>query len=552
MTQLTGKPVVILKEGSKRVEGQDAQKINIKAARVISEAVKSTLGPRGMDKMLVDRLGGIVITNDGATILEELEIEHPAGKMIVEVARALDDEVGDGTTSAVIMTGELLKRSEILLDLKVHPTHIVKGFKKALSKSEEILEDISISIDPEKDTDILHKIALTSLNSKAVSTVKDRFAKICVEAVMSIKETRGTEIQVNVERIQIQKRQGGSLTDTKLIKGAIIAENIAHPEMPRKIVNAKIALIDCPLEIEKTKIDAQIRITDIKQIKALHDEEEEILARMVDKIKKTGATIVFCQKGINDIAQEFMLQEGIMAISRIKKKEMIKLKMATQGKIITDINDLVEDDLGEAELVEERLVSNKKFIFIEGCKNPKSVAVLLRGGVDNLLDEAERALHDGFSVIADVLQKNKVLGGGGSVEVELAKNIRRFAQTVGGKEQLAIEIYCDALEAITRTLITNSGFDPIDNLVLLRAAHENPESKWLALNLYDGKIANMFEIGVIEPLWVKIQELRSAVEAASMILRIDDVVAAKLMSPEAHAGAPMPGLPPDRQPKPTI
>lgn len=550
MAQLTGKPVLILKEGSKRVEGQDAVKINIKTVKVIAEAIRSTLGPRGMDKMLVDRLGGIVITNDGATILEELDIEHPAGRMIVEVARALDDEVGDGTTSAVIIVGELLKRSELLLDLKIHPSIIVKGFKKALLKAEQILKEISIQIDPEKDRDILYKVALTSLNSKAVSTVKERLAEICLDAATTIVEQRGGESYVNVEQIQIQKRQGGSLSDTQLIRGSIIKEEITHPEMKRRIQNARIALLDCPLEIEKTKIDAQIKITKIEQMEALSKEEENILAQMVSQIKKAGANVIFCQKGIDDIAQEFMVQEGMMAIRRIRKKEMIKLKNATQGNIITDINDLTEVDLGVADIVEERLVSNKKFIFIEGCKNPKSVAVLIRGGVDNLLDEAERALHDGFCVVADVLQRDRVLAGGGAIEIELAKRLRSFAQTIGGKEQLAVEVFSDALESIPKTLAANSGYDLIDQVIQLRAIHERSGSTWMGLNLYTGTIVNMLELGVIEPLWVKTQELQSAVEAASMILRIDDIVAAKLISPEARAGAPMPGLPPDRQPKP--
>jgi thermosome len=525
MTYLAGQPVLILKEGATRRRGKDAQRANIMAAKIVAEVVRSTLGPRGMDKMLVDTLGDVTITNDGATILDEMDVQHPAAKMMVEVAKTQDDEVGDGTTTAVVMAGELLKKAEELLDENVHPTLIVHGFKQAAERSMEILNEIAQDIDIE-DKEVLRKIAVTAMHSKGVGAAKEHFAEIAIEAVKQIVERRGDAYSADIDNIQIIKKEGKSLLDTELVKGLIIDKEVVHPGMPKTVKDAKIALLDCPLEIEKTEFSAEIRIRDPTQMKAFLDEEARMLKEMVEKIKSSGANVVMCQKGIDDTAQHYLAKEKIMAVRRIKKSDMEKLARATGGRIVTNLDDLKPGDLGYAALVEERKIADDKMVFVQGCKNPKSVGILIRAGLERLVDEAERSLHDALSVIADVVMKPKIVAGGGSAEAELAKRLRAYAAKVGGREQLAIEAFAAALESIPRTLAENAGLDPIDIIVNLRAAHEKDDGLWYGVNVFTGEVEDMMEKGVVEPLRVKEQAIKSAVEAASMILRIDDVIAA--------------------------
>ncbi|MEM1588562.1 MAG: thermosome subunit beta [Candidatus Bathyarchaeia archaeon] len=525
MAYLAGQPILILKEGTSRKKGKDAQKANITAARIIAETVKTTLGPRGMDKMLVDSLGDVTITNDGATILDEIDVQHPAAKMMVEVAKTQDDEVGDGTTTAVVLAGELLRYGEELLNENIHPTIIVSGYKKAAEKAVEILNEIAVSVDL-NDRETLKKIAMTSMRSKSIIGAGEHLAEIAMDAVRQVAEKRGESYYVDIDNIQLIKKEGKSIFDTELIKGVIIDKEVVHPGMPKRVENAKIALLDTPLEIEKTEISAEIRIRDPAQMKAFLDEETRILKEMVEKIAKTGANVALCQKGIDDMAQHFLAKKGIMAVRRIKKSDMEKLARATGGKIVTNLEDLKPSDLGECKLAEERKIGDDKMVFIEGCKDPKSVAILIRAGLERLVDEAERSLTDALSVIADVYEKNKVVAGGGAVEAELAKRLRDYAAKVGGREQLAIEAFAKSLEVIPKALAENSGLDPVDIMVSLRAAHENPDGKWMGVDVYTGKIEDMMKKGVIEPVKVKEQAIKSAVEAAAMILRIDDVIAA--------------------------
>jgi len=521
----SGQPVLILKEGTARSRGREAQRNNIMAARVIAEAVRTTLGPRGMDKMLVDSLGDITITNDGAAILKEIEVEHPAAKMMVEVAKTQDDMVGDGTTTAVVLAGELLKKAEELLDQNIHPTVIVSGYRKAAQKAAEILEKISMTVDV-NDRETLKKVAVTSMGSKAVGTAREHLAEIAIEAVKQIAERRGEDWIADIDNIQVIKKEGKSLHDTELVRGIILDKEVVHAGMPKRIEKAKIALLNCPLEIEKTEFSAEIRIRDPLQMKAFLDKETEMLRSMVEKIKRAGANVVICQKGIDDMAQHFLAKEGILAVRRAKESDMEKLAKATGGRIVTNLDDLKPEDLGYAELVEERKIGEDKMVFVEGCKDPRSVSILIRAGLERMVDEAERAMHDALSVISDVIEKNKVVPGGGAVEAELAKELRRYAAQIGGREQLAIEAFAEALEIVPKTLAENAGLEPIDIMVELRAVHEKPDGYMHGVDVFSGKIANMYEKGVIEPLVVKEQAIKSATEAASMILRIDDVIAA--------------------------
>ena len=529
--QLGGVPVLILKEGTQRTQGRDAQRVNMMAARAVAEAVRTTLGPKGMDKMLVDTLGDVTVTNDGATILGEIEVQHPAAKIIVEVSKTQDDEVGDGTTTAVILAGELLKRAEELIEKNIHQTLIVQGYKKATEKTIDILSKIAIpvKVDDEKN---LQKIAFTAMNSKASVGVQDFFADIAVKAVKQITEKRGDKYLADIDYIQVVKKQGGSITDSTLVYGVIVDKEIVHPGMPKRVESAKIALLDTPLEIEKTEFDAEIRINDPNQMKAFIEEEGRLLKDMVSKIKAAGANIIFCQKGIDDIAQHYLAKEGIVALRRVKKSDMEKLSKATSGKIITNLDDLVSSDLGGAKVTEERKYGEEKLMFVEGCKNPKAVSVLIRGGLMRVVDEAERTLHDALCVVADVVEDGRIVAGGGAPELEAAKNLREYASSVGGREQLAIEAFADSLEAIPRTLAENGGLDPIDILVELRALHEKGEI-WAGVNVLEGETTNMKNAGVVEPLAVKVQAIKSATEATSMILRIDDVIASA-----KTAGAP--------------
>ncbi len=525
LTTQAGQPVLILKEGTARRRGRDAQRNNFMAARIISEVLRTTLGPRGMDKMLIDSLGDITITNDGAAILDEIDVEHPAAKMMVEVAKTQDDMVGDGTTTAVILAGELLRRAEELLNQNIHPTVIVSGYRKASQKAMEALSDVGIPVDLE-DRETLKRVAVTAMTSKAVGAARDHLAEIAIDAVKQIAEERGGRNIADIDNILIIKKEGKSLLDSELVKGIIVDKEIVHPGMPKRIENAKVALLDSPLEVEKTEFNAEIRIRDPTQMKAFLDKETRMLREMVDKIKASGANIVFCQKGIDDVAQHFLAKKAVLATRRVKQSDMEKLAKATGGKIVTNLDDMKAEDLGKAGLVEERKVGEDKMVFVEKCKHPLSVTVLIRAGLERMVDEAERAMHDALSVVADVVEHNKIVAGGGAVESEIAKVIRPYATKVGGREQLAIEAFADAVEIVPRTLAENAGLEPIDILVGLRSAHEKPKGHLMGVDVFTGKILDMYEKGVIEPLRVKEQAVKSATESASMILRIDDVIAA--------------------------
>jgi len=523
----SGQPVLILKEGTTRNRGKEAQRNNIMAARVIGEVLKTTLGPRGMDKMLIDSLGDITITNDGAAILNEIDVEHPAAKMMVEISKTQDDMVGDGTTTTVVLAGELLKKAEELLDQNIHPTILVSGYRKAAQKAIETIGKIAVPVDI-NDRKTLLKVALTSMSGKAVSgSARDLLAEIAIDAVKQISEQRGDSMIADIDNIQLVKKTGKSLLETQLVRGIIVDKEIVHPGMPKKKDNAKIALLDSALEIEKTEISAEIRIRDPTQMKAFLDQETSMLKKMADKIKASGADIVFCQKGIDDMVQHFLAKEGVMAARRVKESDMEKLARATGGRIVSDIEDLKAKDLGAAGTVEERKIGEDKMIFVEKCKDPHSVAILIRAGLERMVDEAERAMTDALSVVSDVIEDNKIVAGGGAVEIEVAKELRKYATKIGGREQLAIEAFADAIEVIPKTLAENGGLEAIDVLVELRSAHEKEDGKNKGLNVFTGKVQNSIENGIIEPATVKEQAIKSAAESASMILRIDDVITSK-------------------------
>jgi thermosome len=536
----SGQPVLILKEGTSRSRGKEAQRNNIMAARIIGEVLKTTLGPRGMDKMLIDSLGDITITNDGAAILKEMDVEHPAAKMIVEIAKTQDDMVGDGTTTAVVLASELLKKAEELLDQNIHPTILVSGYRKAAQKAIEVLEKIAVPVDVE-DRKTMMKVALTSMGSKAVGSAKEHFAEIAIDAVKQIAEKRGDKIIADIDNIQLVKKTGKSLIETHLVRGIIVDKEVVHSGMPKKNENAKIALLDSALEIEKTEMSAEIRIRGPNQMKAFLDQEDSMLKKMVTKIKTSGADVVFCQKGIDDMAQHYLSKEGIMAARRIKESDMEKLARATGGRVTSNLDDLKAADLGFAGLVEERKIGDDKMLFVEKCKDPHSVAILIRAGLERMVDEAERAMTDALSVVSDVTENNKIVAGGGAAEIEVAKELRKYANKVGGREQLAIEAFADAMEIIPKALTENAGFEPIDVLIELRSAHDKEDGKYEGLNVFTGKVQNSLENGVVEPIVVKIQAIKSAVESTSMILRIDDVITSK--APKGGLGGGMPGGP---------
>jgi len=536
----SGEPVLILKEGTGRSRGREAQRNNIMAAKVIAEAIRSTLGPRGMDKMLVSGIGDITITNDGAAILDEIDVQHPAAKMIVEVAKTQDDMVGDGTTTAVVLSGELLKEAEELLEQNIHPTLIVSGYRKAAQRAMEVLDKMGITVDLD-DRETLKKVAVTSMGSKAVGTAREHFADIAVDAVKQIAEKRGDKWVVDIDNVQIVKKEGKSLQDTELVSGIILDKEVAHSGMPKSLKQAQIALVNTPFEVEKTEVSAEIRIRDPTQIKAFLDKETNMLKGMVEKVKKAKANVLICQKGIDDMAQHFLAKEGILTVRRTKESDMEKLSRATAGKVITNLSDLKPEDLGYAELVEERKIGDDKMVFVEGCKNPKSVSILIRAGLQRMVDEAERVMHDALSVVADIFAKNKVVVGGGAVETEVAKKLREYAVQIGGREQLAVEAFAKSLEAIPKTLAENAGLEQIDIMVELRSAHEKPKGHSMGVDVFAGKVVNMYERGVIEPLSVKEQAIKSAAEASTMILRIDDVISGgKTKAPPGGPGG-MPG-----------
>jgi len=522
-------PVLILKEGTTRTTGKEAQRNNITAAKIVAETIKTTLGPRGMDKMLVNSFGDVSITNDGATIMKELDVQHPAAKMLVEVAKTQDAEVGDGTTTAVVLAGALLDKAEKLLDQNVHPTMIIDGFKKAAEKAHEILEKIAVPVSLE-DEQRLKEVAMTSMGSKGVAVAKEHFAKIAVEAVKQVAEEKDGKIKADIDLIKILKKHGKSLEETELVKGMVIDKEVAHPQMPKLVENAKIALLNAKLEIEKTEFDAKINIDNPEQMKLFLDEEERMLREMVDTIASTGANVVFCQKGIDDVALHFLAKKGILAVKNVSSGDMEKLARATGGKIVASVKDLTADTLGEAKTVEE--VKKDKLVYIRECKNPKAVTIVVRGGTEHVVDEAERSLHDALCVVRNAIEDGKIVAGGGAPEAEVAKHLRDYAVQVGGREQLAIEAFADAVETIPLTLAENAGLDPIDIMVELRAKHENTASPYYGVDVSAGKVRDMMELKVLEPLRVKQQVIKSATEAACMILKIDDVIAAKGMKEE--------------------
>jgi thermosome len=545
-TTASGQPVLVLKEGTSRNRGKDAQRNNIMAAKVIGEVLKSTLGPRGMDKMLVDSLGDITITNDGAAILNEIQVEHPAAKMMVEIAKTQDDMVGDGTTTAVVLAGELLKKAEELLDQNIHATVLVSGYRKAALKAVETINKVAIQVEID-DRVTLKNVAITSMASKGVGAARAHLADMAIDAVRQIVEQRGDKNIADIDNIQVIKKTGKSLIESQLVKGLVIDKEAVHPGMPKTVEKAKIALLDAALEIKKTEISAEIRIKDPSQMKAFLDQENKMLQEMVNKIKASSANVVFCQKGIDDMTQHFLAKEGILAARRVKQSDMEKLARATGGRIVTDLSDLKAQDLGIAGHVEERKLGEDKMIFVEKCKDPRSVAVILRAGLERMVDEAERAMTDALSVVSDVMENNKIVAGGGAVEIEMAKELRKYSTSVSGREQLAIENFANAIEVIPKTLAENAGLEAIDVLVELRSAHEKPEGMYKGINVFNGKVENMRDKGVVEPLVVKEQAVKSATESAVMILRIDDVIASTRPKEGPGAGRPPGGGMPESE-----
>ena len=539
---MTGQqPIIVLKEGTKRERGKGAQSNNIMAARAISDAVKSTLGPKGMDKMLVDSMGDVVVTNDGATILKEIDVEHPAAKMIVEVAKSQDEECGDGTTSAVVLTGELLKSAGELLDQNIHPTVICGGYKLAATKAKEILGKLAIDIKP-GDKKTLRNIAMTSMASKSASQEKDILADVVVDAVTRVAEKHGSKTVVDLDNIQIQKKQGGGIGNTEIITGIILDKERVHEGMPREIKKAKIALVNAALEVKKTEVDARIQINDPTQLQAFLDEEEGMIKKMVEKVKKSGANVLVCQKGIDDIAQHFLAKAGIYSVRRAKKSDMEKLSKATGAKVVANLDDLSGSDLGHAGNIEERKIGDDKMTFVTDCKNPKAVSILIRGTTEHVIDELERGLHDALSVVKVALEDGKMTAGGGAAAIAISMGLRDYAPSVGGREQMAIEAFANAIEIIPKTLSENAGLDPIDMMLEIRSAHKKGK-KYAGINVNAGQVDDMFKNNVIEPLRVSMQEIEASSEAATMILRIDDVIASK-GGGGAPAGMPPGGMPP--------
>jgi thermosome len=520
----SGQPVLILKEGASQNRGREAQKNNIAAAKLIAEIVKTSLGPRGMDKMLVDSLGDVTITNDGATMLKEIDVQHPAAKMLVEVSKTTDNEVGDGTTSAVVLAGALLEKAEELLDKNVHATVVVDGYSKAVKKATEALEAVAHRIKPD-DREWLVKVARTSMQTKLVSREAEQLAELVVDATMAVAEKSEKGYRVDIDNVKVEKKPGGSLRDTKLIQGIVLDKEVVHSGMPKRIEKAKIALVSAPFEIEKTEFDAKLNINDPSMMKKFLDEETKMLKSMVDKTAAAGANVVVCQKGIDDIAQHYLAKAGILAVRRAKESDMTKLAKATGARVVNNFEDLSATDLGHAALVEERKIEEDRWVFVEGCKNPKAVTLLIRGGTQRIVDEGERSLHDALMVTKDVMEKPAIVAGGGAAEAEAAYQVMKWAEKLSGREQLAAQKFAEALESIPIALALNAGMDPIDAQVELRAKHAE-KGTWFGVEANDGKVKDMFERQIFEPLSVKVQVMKSATEAASMILRIDDVIAA--------------------------
>ena len=541
MAEQAQQPVIFLSEGTKRTRGRDAQRINIMVAKAVANAVRSTLGPKGMDKMIVDELGDITISNDGATILKEMSIDHPAGKMMVEVAKTQDDEVGDGTTTAVVFGGTLLSKAENLLDDEIHPSIIVKGYRLAAEKAKELYTQIADPIDFE-DVKTLKEIALTSMTGKA-SEGAEELSNLVVQAVRQVAEKEGNKMVIDRDNIKLEKKVGANLHESQLVKGIIIDKEIVHAGMPKKVQNAKIALVDSALEIKSTEVDAKIQISDPEQLQAFLDQEEKMLKNMVDKVTASGANVLFCQKGIDDMAQHFLAKAGIAAIRRVKASDMTALAKATGAKVATRLSDLGKDDLGYAQSVNAKKVAGDDMVFVEGCKNPKAVSFLVRGSSEHVVDEAERAVNDAIGATMSAIRVGKVVTGGGSAEVEVANRLRDYAKTIGGREQLAIEAFADTLEIIPRTLAETAGMDPLDTIVALRSKHSTKDGKYIGVDVYKSKLSNMKDLHVIEPLALKTQAISSASEVAEMLLRIDDIIAGSSKGPPAGMGGGHGGMP---------
>jgi len=543
LAQMGGRPVIILREDTKRSRGEEARKSNMMAAQIIAEVLKTTLGPRGMDKMLIDSLGDITITSDGATVLDEIDVQHPVAKMMIEVAKTQDKEVGDGTTTAVVLAGELLKKAEELLEQNIHPSVVIAGYQKASDKAIEILEKVAVDVDMD-DKETLMKLSNTAIRSKAVASARNHLSAIVIEAIKQIIEKRDGQVIADVDNVQIVKKEGKSLEETELVRGIIVDKEVVHDGMPKKVKNARIALVDAALEIEKTEIDAEIRIKSPDSVKAFLDQESEMLKKMADRIVESGANVLLTQKGIDDMAQHFLAKAGILTARRVKKSDMEKLAKATGAKIVSNLADLKKTDLGHCGLVEERKVGNDKMIFVEECKDPAAVAIFVRAGLERMIDEAERSLNDALYVVSDVAELPKMVPGGGAIEMEVAKEVRSYARKVGGREQLAIEAFADALEVIPKTLAENAGLDTLDTMVAMKAAHEKKDGLSMGVNVFEGGVADMMKNGVVEPLVVKLQAIKSGIEVTSMILRIDDVVAAKSSGGPGGPGGPQGGMPP--------
>jgi len=533
---MQGQPVIILREGTERSRGKGAQSNNIQAAKAIADAVRSALGPKGMDKMLVDSMGEVTITNDGVTILKEIEVEHPAAKMMIEVAKTQDDEVGDGTTSAVILAGDLLKNAEVLIDQQVHPTVIVNGYRMAAEQALDMLNKIAFAVKPE-DEEVLRSIAVTAMTGKSLGHEKEHLADMIVKATRAVAEDRDGKLTVDIDNILVQKKQGGSISDMELIKGVVLDKERVHPRMPKSVKDAKIALITRALEIKKTEFSSEIRMHDPSKMQLFIKEEEKTLKAFVDKIKVSGANVVICQKGIDDLTQHYLAKEGIYAVRRAKESDMKKLAKATGGRMVNNLDDLTSKELGGAGIVEERKIGDDQMTFVTGCKNPKAVSILIRGGTEHVVDELERTVHDGLRSVACVLEDGKAVAGGGSAEIELSRKLKDYASTIGGREQLAIEAFAKSMECVPRTLAENAGLDSIDTLIELRSKHDGEKGKMIGIDVYSGKSVNMKTLNVVEPLRVKTQAIKSATDAAAMILRIDDVIASKSTKPEEMAGA---------------
>lgn len=534
-------PIFILPKDVQRTQGREAQRNNILAAKQVAETVRTTLGPKGMDKMIVDSLGDVTVTNDGVTILEQINIEHPTAKMIVEVAKTQEDEVGDGTTTAVVIAGELLKNAEGLIDMEVHPTIIARGYRLASIKAKEFLESIAEKVN-ENDLATLKKVAITAMTGKGAESSKEKLSDITIKAVKLVADKINDKIMVDKENIKLEKKVGSSVEDTELVEGIVMDKERLSPQMPKKVKNAKIALIDSALEIKKTETDAKIKIKAPDQMQTFLDQEERMLKEMVDKVLASGANVVFCQKGIEDVAGHFLEKNGIYAARRVKKSDLEALTRATGANIVTNLDDLRNVDLGNAGVVEEIKVGDEHMTFVKECKNPKSVTVLVRGGTEHVVDEVKRALEDAIGDVSSALQTGKVVAGAASSEIELAKNLRKFANSLSGREQLAVNAFAKAVEIIPRTLAENAGLDPIDVLTELRAAHDKKQ-KWAGIDVFSGKVIDAWKKGIIEPLAIKTQAVSSASEVAIMILRIDDVIAGtKKESPMPPGGGMPPGM----------